>query len=203
MTEGASVASRYHSYEDFWGRRCAQVFKQTDAETPSVDIYRFAPTWKVWAPAFGVHVYMTEGMASREMPPRAANDPRELRRVELCAYTRKVRESAPGMDAAALALTALAHLPWRNTLSLQPLETVTWGSPMVEGSEMSAFFLVIPPEDQTGLIRASGAQQVMAVMTVSQRECEMALAEGTIALVDRFEAAGIPPLIDWDRKSVV
>jgi len=108
MTEGASVASRYHSYEDFWGRRCAQVFKQTDAETPSVDIYRFAPTWKVWAPAFGVHVYMTEGMASREMPPRAANDPRELRRVELCAYTRKVRESAPGMDAAGrLAVSAV------------------------------------------------------------------------------------------------
>ena len=74
---------------------------------------------------------------------------------------------------------------------------------MVEGSEMSAFFLVIPPEDQTGLIRASGAQQVMAVMTVSQRECEMAIAEGTVALVDRFEASGIPPLIDWDRKSVV
>jgi hypothetical protein len=200
----SSPANRYHAYEDFWGRRCVQVFKQTNDEGPRVDIYRFAPTWKVWAPAFGVNVYVTDGMASQDMPARSVNDSREIRRVELCAYTRRIREAAPGMDAAALVLTTLAHLPWRNTVSLQPLETVTWGFPMVGASAMTAFFLVIPPDDASGrLTKASGAQQMIAVMTISQRECELAIAEGSAALVGRFEASGVPPFIDWERKSVV
>jgi hypothetical protein len=75
---------------------------------------------------------------------------------------------------------------------------------MVGRSAMTAFFLVIPPDDDRGrLTHASGAQQMMAVMTVSQRECELAMAEGSAALVARFEASGVPPFIDWERRSVV
>jgi hypothetical protein len=101
-------------------------------------------------------------------------------------------------------LTALAHLPWREGISFMPLETVTFGGPWLEGSAMTSCFFVIPPfEDHERLARAMGADIVLNVMTITTAERELAMRDGSEALVDRLEAAGVPPLIDWDRPSCV
>ena len=199
-----SVAERERRYESFWKRRCAQVFRQTNEEDPHVDVYRYAPTRIPWARERRCHVYITGGMTERMMPVATGDEGRRVRRVELCACTRTVRDAEPGRDAVAWALRTLAHLPWREGISLMPLETVTWGGRILAASGMSAFFLAIPPADEDeGLRRAANADLVLQVMTIREEERAFAVREGSVALVDRFEAAGIAPLIDWDRPSCV
>ena len=146
-------------------------------------------------------------MSDRDMPVLEQNgvvDPGRVRRVELCAFATSVREAEPGRDAVAWVLTTLAHLPWREGVSFMPLETVTWGGPLLEGSAMTAFFFALPSfSDPEGVARAMGVDVILNVMTITTSERDLAMREGSGALVDRFEAAGVPPVLDWDRPSCV
>lgn len=199
-----SVAERERRYELFWKRPCAGVFHPTDPEDPHVDVYRYAPTWLPWAPERRFHVYITGGMVNRDMPKLSPDEGGRVERIELCACTRSIREVEPRRDALAAALHALAHLPWQQGISFMPLETVTWGSQFLPGSGMSTFFFAIPPADEDqALALAAEADVVLQVMTITREERELAIREGSLALVDRFEAAGVPPLVDWDRPSCV
>lgn len=199
-----SVAERQWRYEQFWRRRCAQTFHQTNAEDPHVDVYRYAPTWLPWAPERRFHVYITGGMANRAMPRVDGPESRRPERVELCACARAQRDAEPGRDAVAWALHTLSHLPWREEISYMPLETVTWHNQLLDGSAMTAFFFIVPPVDEDHALRhAAKADLVLQVMTITSNERELALREGSLALLDRLEAAGVPPLIDWDRASCV
>jgi hypothetical protein len=48
-----------------------------------------------------------------------------------------------------------------------------------------------------------GADVALNVMTITTPERELAMRDGSAALVDRFESAGVPPILDWDRPSCV
>src|SRR5512143_540785 len=199
-----SVAERQWRYEQLWRRRCAQTFHQTNAEDPHVDVYRYAPTWAPWSPERRFHVYITGGMADRAMP--RVDGPESVRpeRVELCACTRSVRFAMPDRDAVAWALGTLAHLPWREGISYMPGESVSWDTPLLDGSAMTAFLFIVPPTDaDQALARAANADLVLQVMTITSDERELAVREGSSALIDRLEAAGVSALIDWDRPSCV
>jgi len=85
-----------------------------------------------------------------------------------------------------------------------PLETVTWGGPLLEGSAMTAFFFALPSfSDTERVAHAMGVDVILNVMTITTPERELAMREGSGELVDRFEAAGVPPVLDWDRPSCV
>jgi len=143
-------------------------------------------------------------MADRAMPKLAPDERGRVERIELCACTRSIREIEPRRDAVATALHALARLPWRQRISFMPLETVTWGSPFLPDSEMSAFFFAVPPADEDRVLtQTAEADVVLQVMPITREEREFATREGSLALVDRFEVAGVPPLVDWDRPSCV
>lgn len=127
-----------------------------------------------------------------------------IERVELCAFTPTVRESEPGRDVVAWLLTTLAHLPWRESVSFMPLETVTLGGPLLEGSAMTSLFFALPPiDDHQRVAQVMGADLLLNVMTITTPERELAMRDGPAALVDRFEAAGVPAVLDWDRPSCV
>ena len=200
-----SVEMRELRYKALWGRPCAQIFHQTNDEDPHVDIYRYDPTWRFWAPARDVYVYATGGMADRPMPVGAVQGSQRAERIELCAYTQEIVDAAPGRDAAAWVLHTLAHMPWREQISFMPLETVGWGDvSLLDDSAMTALFFIIPPVDEgNGLSRAAEAELTLQVMTITSAERDLAVREGSIALVDRLEAAGVAPLIDWKRASCV
>jgi hypothetical protein len=138
------------------------------------------------------------------MPVSAAPDARRVRRVELCAYSSEVRQAEPGRDAVAWTLHTIAHLSWRENVSLGPVQMVSWGGPLLEGSAMAAFFFTIPPvDDDAELTRAAGAELVLQVMTITAPERKYAAQEGSLALVDKFEGSGVAPLFDWNRASCV
>jgi hypothetical protein len=52
-------------------------------------------------------------------------------------------------------------------------------------------------------IAATHAQQILTVVPVTAAELTLARAEGIDALIQRFEAAGVPPVFEHTRKSVV
>ena len=200
----SSIALRNMAYERLWGRPSQQIFRQTNVEEPHVDIHRYAPTWRFWAPARRLYVYITNGMADRVMPLPPESTSSRPRRIELCTYTRDAREAQPGRDLAAWVLHSLAHLPWRENCSFAPLETVTWGGHIIEGSDMTAFFFALPPfVDEDELLPAAKADLVLQVMTITGAERELAVRESSEALMDRFESTGVPPVMDWDRPSCV
>ena len=85
-----------------------------------------------------------------------------------------------------------------------PGETLTWGGPLLDQSAMTSIFFASPPiDDHERVARAMAADLLLNVMTITTPERELAMREGSGALVDRFEAAGVPPVLDWDRPSCV
>ncbi|MGB2713780.1 MAG: suppressor of fused domain protein [Vicinamibacterales bacterium] len=179
------------------------MFHQTNDEPPHTDIYRFSPTWRPWAPARNWFVYLTGGMSEREMPSNPTERHRAAR-IELCALSREVHLDE-GRDLVAWSVSTLAHTPWRTNVSFAPLETITWGVPLVEGSVMSAFFFIAPPlVDLEALQHATvTACLVLQVMTIGASELALAKRDGSMALVDRLERNGVEPLIDFNRRDCV
>jgi hypothetical protein len=196
----ARRVERERRYRRLWSR-CFEVFHQTDEESPHIDVYRFSPTWRPWAPARNWFVYLTGGMAEREMPS-IPEEPHRPARIELCAYSREL-EVEEGRDLVVWSLSTLAHAPWRKNVSFGPLESVTWGGPLLAGSEMAAFFFVIPPLVDLDALQGAtvSGQIVLQVMTITESELGLAKSEGSQALVDQLEHHQVPPLIDFGRRS--
>lgn len=197
------TAERLNAYGTVWQRSADQVFHQTDDEEPRIDIYRFPPTRRFWAPASRMYVYTTAGM-SDAMQPHASEDPR---RVELSAFVRKegVGFDDQGKDMVARALHNLAHQPFRRELFLGPLHTVDMGEPLIDGSQMTGyFFAVTPGVSQKSLARAAGgADLFIQPVPVSFAEMALAIERGSEALLDALEQHAVPPYFDLERPSVV
>lgn len=194
---------RLTAYGMVWRRSADQVFHQTDDEIPRVDVYRFPPTRRFWAPASRMYVYVTAGM-SDVAQPHATEDPR---RIELTAF---VGRSGTGpadqpTDVVARALHELAHEPFRRRLFLGPLHTVDMGGPLVPGSQMIGyFFAVTPGVNQKSLARAVGSDALfIQPVPVSQQEMDLAVEEGPEALLNALERFSVPPYFDLERMSVL
>lgn len=181
------------------------VFHQTHDEEPRVDVYRFPPTRRFWAPARDVWAYVTAGMSTRPQP-RADGGPTEPARIEITAFVPKrigVERGAPG-DPVARALHELAHAPFRRDLFLGPLHTVDMGEPLAPRSAMTGFFFAVTPGvDQEALCRASGtAELFIQAVPVSAAEMELAIDRGPEALLDLLDHGGVPPYFDLQRASL-
>lgn len=137
------------------------------------------------------------GMSEREMP-QIPGEPDRPARIELCAYVSE-SQTENGRDLVAWALHSLAHTPWRKNISFAPLETVTWNVPLLDGSEMTGFFFLIPPLVNPDALKDAtvSGQTVLQVMTVGESELRLARSEGSEALLDRLERHHVLPLIDF------
>ena len=194
---------RLTAYGTVWRRSADQVFHQTDDEEPRIDIYRFPPTRRFWAPANRMYVYATAGM-SDALQPHASEEPR---RIELSAFVRADGTGPPdkATDLVARAIHNLAHEPFRRKLFLGPLHTVDMGEPLVAGSQMTGyFFAVTPGVSQKALGRAAGrAHLFIQPVPVSATEMALAIEQGSDALLDALERHSVPPHFDLERTSVV
>ena len=185
-----------------WGRTVDVAYAQSNDEEPSVHVLRFAPTWKPWASARSHFVYVTTGMSESDMPGPSDSD--RPRRVELCAYADR-EQSDDGRDLVVWALHSIAHSPWRNNLSLAPLDTFSWGGPLIHGSDMAAFFFAVPDGVDVGrlCLALRSPDLVLQVVPISEPERQLALRDGSEALLDRLEKSGVPPHFDLQRQSTV
>ena len=181
------------------------VFHQTHEEAPRIDVYRFPPTRRFWAPARDVYVYATAGM-SAEAQPNASGTPAEPSHVEMTAFVPR-RQGATregGQDPVARVLHDLAHAPFRRDLFLGPLHTVDMGQPLAPGSPMTGFFFAVTPGvDQDALCRAAGrADLFIQAVPVSTAEMHLAVTRGPEALLDLLDHGGVPPYFDLRRESL-
>lgn len=198
-----AVRRRELQYFKVWQRQADSVVHQTDDEAPYVDVYRFPPTRKLWAPARKLNVYLTGGMSTRAMAvPEKLDTPR---RIELAAYAKEIVRNAAGIDYVAWWLHFLAHFPFRQSAFLAPMHTVSAPEPLTPSSEMVGFCFAIPPGvDVAALTRATiTAELVLQVVPISKRERELAEKDGPEALLDAFDRSGIPPYFELGRRSVV
>ncbi len=198
-----ALRRRELQYFKVWQRQADSVVHQTDDQIPHVDVYRFPPTRKPWAPARNLNVYITGGMSTHAMVvPQELDTPR---RIELAAYAREVIRNAAGMDYIAWWLHYLAHFPFRLGTFFAPMHTVSAPEPLMPSSEMIGFCFAIPPGiDLSALTRATlTAELVLHVVPVSKRERELAEKHGPEALLDTFDRSGVPPYFDINRRSVV
>lgn len=197
------VRRRELQYFRVWQRQADSVAHQTDDEAPHVDVYRFPPTRKPWAPARKLNVYLTGGMSTRAMVvPDQVDMPR---RIELAAYASEIIRNAAGVDYIAWWLHFLAHFPFRQGGFLAPMHTVSAPEPLAPSSEMVGFCFAIPPGvDVAALTRATiTADLVLQVVPITKSERDLAEREGPEALLDRFDRSGVPPYFDLQRASVV
>ena len=198
-----AVRKRELQYFRVWRRQADSVLHQTDDEAPHVDVYRFPPTRKPWAPARKLNVYLTGGMSTVAMAvPEELDTPR---RIELAAYAKERVQNAAGVDYVAWWLHFLSHFPFRQGAFLAPMHTVIAPEPLTPSSEMVGFCFAIPPGvDAAALTRATiTAELVLQVVPISKRECELAEKDGPEALLNAFDRGGIPPFFDFRRRSVV
>lgn len=197
------TSDRLTAYGVVWRRSADQVFHQSDDELPRVDVYRFPPTRRFWAPASRMYIYATAGMS--DMPqPHATEEPR---RIELSALVRAKDTGPPNQptDLVARALHDLSRAPFQRTLFLGPLHTVDMGAALAPGSSMTGyFFAVTPGVSQKALARAVGTDAMfIQPVPVSDREMHLAIENGSEALLNALENHGVPPYFDLERPSVV
>ncbi len=200
-SHSARSRRRQWGYRAVWRRAPDLVFHQANDELPRVDVFRFPPTRRFWAPARDATVYVTGGMSDM-VQPYATESPL---RVELTAFLSGQSSAPDGIDPVAQALHNLAHEPFRRPLFLGPLHTVDLGSPIAVGSRMTAFFFAVTPgPSQAALRKASGAADLfIQAVPITAEELALAISEGSEALLSLFESSRVAPYFDLDRPSLV
>jgi hypothetical protein len=160
--------------------------------------------WKsLSAEAHDSVVHITAGLSAFEMPSPSAED---ASRIELFVTSpepvgggESVDQEVPGMilqDVAEYIVTRNAFVGLGHTLDFR--------SEWVENSPMRALLFAMPVGvDVKRICKCSRAQDLLTPVPLTAPELELCRSQGVLALLDRFEAAGVEPVFDAFRKSSV
>lgn len=192
-------------YARLFGREAAFKGEQADHEEPYVEVFRFGKS-ELEVPLANWNVYITGGMSAREMIlPERLQDKHIPKNIEITAYSESIIETAKGMDFICWILHWLAHFPFREKTFLAATQTFNVGRPIVPDSEMTAYYFA-----ETPIINAHDlfdacpqATGFIHLVPISESERQLAVAEGSKALLTLFDQHEISPLFDLKRPSLV
>jgi|GEM_PF-3860403 len=194
-------------YAAVFGR--APVVVRGPDEDWQVAVCTFAPQkrsfWKsLLHVAHDQSVSITAGMSDYPMP----DDPNGMwaPRVELMSVSDTLVGGGPaGKDdvpSAILQMIARDVLEQRRLVGFG--HTLDLGEKFASNSAMSAVLFALPANMDDKRVRTcTRAQELLNVMPISARELALVRSDSVEALLDRFERAGVAPVFDILRPSVV
>ncbi len=198
------ITRRGDNYVTLWGREPDFVCHQSDQEIPHIDIFRFPPT-DGDSPLGALNVYMSGGMAdvSMPVPDEYENVPAN---IELTAYSEEVIMNNSGkMDFICMILHWLAHYPLKEGTFFASSQTFNIGSPIIPGSEMTAYYFARTPIVSADALFAftPNATGFIHLIPISESERALAVEQGSEELLKLFEEHSLQPLFDLKRKSLI
>jgi len=150
----------------------------------------FVCEFALGADAEVLHVYATIGMSDAPMPNR--------QRIELFMYAREQNDDL--RDSLAL----LATYPFRQGLSLGPLDTIYGSRGLVAGSRLTSVLLALPtrePEEFAVIDGGDALVQMLQAVPITDSEREFAVERGSLALLEQLARHGAD-LADLEREEV-
>ena len=205
-TDNEMIELRGELYTKLWGRESDFICHQINIESPHVDVYRFPITDDHSCPVSYRNVYMTAGMSEAQMIIPDHLQDSVFPRIEITAYSDKIiMMDDEEMDFICSILHWFSHYPMRESTFFAPWQTFQIGSPIVPGSEMTAYLFC-----QTPIVNAYDlfehtpkAENFIHLLPISEAERCLAINEGTQRLLEIFHENGINPDFDLERKSTI
>ena len=194
------ISNRERGYVEFWRREPNLILHQTDAATPHIDVYRFAP---LVDSEEDYYVYLSGGMSDAVQPLTKDYDD-SFQRAEISLFSQRLVMTDSGKtDFLGWVCGWLAHYPFEQKTYFSTGQTFDWGSPLVEGSAMHGFYFArLPWHDEAKLCELSGsAKSIIHLIPLSKAELEFAKAHGKEKLLTILERFGVSPLFDLERPS--
>ncbi|WP_395735340.1 suppressor of fused domain protein [Prosthecobacter sp.] len=200
------VVQRYAAV--FW--RAPAVVRESDSGLPVLACWFPAlkkSFWKgLFAEAHDMHVWITAGLSSYQMavPPDLQSGCQ--RRIELMALAENAIAGGESgdLDICTFILQLIACHVIEQKIFVDVGHTLNFGEPMSSNSEMTGVLFALPFDiDLKRVSRCSQAKVILSVMPLTAAELAYARKEGTEALIDRFEDAGVAAMFDVFRPSVV
>ena len=151
-------------------------------------------------------VYLTAGLSDHPMTGSPEVAQVYPPRIELAAITAGQILGGPDgkLDIVSELLLGIAEQVIDQGMHIGVGHTLDFDERLSSNTEMSGFvFGALDESDEKRLRAATHAQQILTVIPVTARELTLARADGIEALIERFEAAGVPPVFDHARKGVV
>ena len=189
------MKQREAHYSTFLGPMDEPIMHSTDMKEVHVDIYQFRPSsdrphWTL----------ITGGMS--DLPQHVPKNAEGISpRAELMMY---VEEPKGWMFDV---LKGLAEMPFDQTTYLHWHHTVPNGQPMTaEPSELTSFFFLPPyfEDDEFDTLHIGGDEvDILWMIPITEREREYASKNGSQALEEVFEKAGMDAAVDERRVSLV
>jgi hypothetical protein len=181
---------RYKAYVKLLGE-AQEVFVQSDQpDVPTIDILAFKR-------ADGFFTLLTNGMSDKRMSfPRGSKD---CNRAELEMHVKDVRREYVDR------LYLTAALPFIDRTCLKPGDTVSWGLPIVNGSDLTEDLLLpspIPAHRRLKLPVGKDQGQLLWCLQITESELEFKKSNGVEALMKAFAKVDLIPL-NPKRRSVV
>lgn len=192
------MEQRERIYREVFGE-CDTVNHEIIPRDPHIDVYHFPPVGDR-----NYHTLVTGGMSNRPMTlPRGVG--RECARAEMAAY---VPDLCPHAVEALRLFARFAH-DFRTWLWFY--HTVPNGNPpqpFVDGSDLNTALFVQsfykPDAELAQRYQIDGDPvNLLCLLPITQDECEHKLQLGAESLLERFDAAKLPIVIDWKRASVL
>lgn len=168
------------SYLARWGKPSREAWFQTDVD--QIEVYK----WDASANGEGVDMYATLGASAEDMP---GTEPGH--RVEYFVGLQ------PGKDEIASPLAALGLYAHRENVTIDHGHTVPSDDPLWPGTEMNIFLVLRQlGEILPALKQPNGAHvEFLQTIPIYQSERRFKAAHGAEALLQRWEAIGVP---FWD-----
>lgn len=145
-------------------------------------------------------VYVTSGMSEHPMAPHAPAP--YAARVELMAFSPMPIAGGPdgSEDVPTAVLQSISSYVLDHRILIGVGHTLDFQQPLASNTRMTGcLFATADAVDERRVRRCSKAQQLLNVVLLTAAELELARSEGVPALLDRFEAAGVGPVFDFQR----
>ena len=194
-------------YSAVFGRPPAMVRDPNPNST--VSAYMFPPLkrsfWKsLISEAHDQTIYITSGMSSHKLP---GCDDREgcADRIELIAFSKMPINGGPDgtEDIPTVILQMIADYILNEQIPIGIGHTLDFQEPLATNIQMSAILFAIPEGiDAKRVRKCTKAQNILNVVPITADELELAKND-FLKLIDKFEAAGVQPVFDCFRSSVV
>ena len=187
------LAVREAHYKRFLGRLDQDVMHSTDAKSPHIDIYQFAPTDQrdYWT-------LITGGMSDLPQPrvPDGISP-----RAEIMLYAPEPRGWMFNV------MKGLAEMPFDDDTFLHWFHTVPNGMPMTAEPSLLTNFFFVPPYFEGAefdTLKVGGDDvDILWMIPITDAELEYKLEHGSEALEELFDEHELSPVIDEQRESLL
>ena len=163
--------------------------------------------WKsLFSEACDQTVYITAGMSAHLMGDGVASPGPYAQRVELVAVCEGPISGGPGgrEDVPTMILQVIASYVLDNRLLVGVGHTLDFQEPLAPNTVMTGVLFALPERMDTKRIRrCTEARELLNVVPITSAELEFARRHGVGALIERFDAAGVPPVVVARAKAVL